>query len=45
MRLFAATFNRITREDLRWHPYKINVRQQKCPDFHVFSINFAFELC
>ena len=27
MGLSAATFNRITREELRWYPYKIKVRQ------------------
>ena len=26
--IIAATFNRITREELRWYPYKIEVSQQ-----------------
>ena len=27
MELSAATLNRITREELRWHPYKIKVKR------------------
>lgn len=37
MRLSVGTFNRITRMELRWYPYEIEVRQQlkesSCPDF------------
>ena len=38
MRLTAATFNKITCEELHWHLYKVKVRQQlKDNDFQQCS--------